>query len=143
MKNLSSFAVKRLQQVWLLLKYTYGLVYFVAGLDKIPYLYFITTWTKYLSPYIKVFLGNIGIGSVTWMLGIGIFEILLGLTLLFYDTRLAAYVLALWLFVIALNLLSFGFIYFDLAVRDIVMAVGALALAWLTDVQEELVSTTA
>lgn len=140
MQNLSSFAIKRLHQVWLLLKYTYGLVYIVAGIDKIPYLYFITRWTKYLSPYALMVFNNIGINAITLMAGIGILEIVIGLMLLFYDTRLAAYALAVWLFIISLNLLAFGFTYLDLAVRDLVMAVGALALAWLTDVEDELAS---
>jgi hypothetical protein len=40
-----------------------------------------------------------------------------------------------WLLLIALNLITTGH-YFDIAVRDVVMAVGAFALARLAELQQ-------
>ena len=47
-------------------------------------------------------------------------------------TKMFAYVIAAWLTGIALNLIGGG--YYDIAVRDLVMAVSAVSLARLTDV---------
>ena len=47
-------------------------------------------------------------------------------------TRVFAWIVGLWLIGIALNLIAAG--YYDIAVRDIVMAVSAVSLARLTDV---------
>jgi len=47
-------------------------------------------------------------------------------------TKVFAYVVAAWLIGIVLNLLATGF--YDIAVRDLVMAVTAISLARLTDV---------
>jgi len=47
-----------------------------------------------------------------------------------FRPRVGAYIVMAWLICIAINLVSFGM--FDIAVRDLAMAVGAYALAQLS-----------
>lgn len=115
---------------WWALKLTYGLLFVVAGADK--FLNLITFWPKYISPMVANML-PLALGHV--VMGAAIFEILLGAAILFKFTRLGGYVSAAWLTLIALNLVAMGGVL-DIAVRDLVMAVGALVLAWLTAVVE-------
>ena len=56
----------------------------------------------------------------------------MGLLVLSKLTRLGAYLLVAWLAAIALQLVATGMFY-DLAVRDMVMALAAFALAKLTE----------
>ena len=51
-------------------------------------------------------------------------------------TRIGSYIVMAWLVAIAANLLTTGMFY-DLAVRDLEIAVGAFALSQLTVVREE------
>jgi len=50
-------------------------------------------------------------------------------------TKIGSYVVALWLLAIAVNLLTTGMFY-DLAVRDVEIAIGAFALSQLSAVRE-------
>jgi hypothetical protein len=61
-----------------------------------------------------------------------VIEIVAGLLVLSNFVRWGAYVVCFWLIGIAINLVSTGQ-YYDIAVRDLVMAVGAFALAQLTE----------
>jgi uncharacterized membrane protein YkgB len=70
----------------------------------------------------------------------GVIEIIVGLAVLAGVTRLGGYVVAAWLTLIALSLLTTGQ-FFDVAVRDLVMACGAFALARLSEVRQENEST--
>lgn len=117
---------------WLMLKITYGLVGIAAGADK--FLNVITHWEKYVSPSIAQ---HIPMGLSNFMYLIGIVEIVVGIMILTKFTRLGAYLMASWLVIIVANLLTMDGMYYDIAVRDIVMAVGALALAQLTLVHEK------
>jgi hypothetical protein len=65
----------------------------------------------------------------------GVIEMIVGIAVLAGLTRLGGYVVAAWLTLIALSLVTTGQ-YFDVAVRDLVMAVGALTLAKLSEVRE-------
>jgi hypothetical protein len=66
---------------------------------------------------------------------VGIVEIAVGIAVLTAWTRLGAYVASAWLVLVAVNLALAG--YFDIAVRDVVMAIGAFTLARLTEVRQE------
>ena len=114
-----------------MLKMTYGLVAIIAGADK--FFNLIVHWEKYVSPMVAAYLP---INMQYFMYTIGIVEIAVGLLILSQYTRLGAYLIAAWLGIIVLNLLSMG-TYYDIAVRDIVMMIGALALAQLTLIQEK------
>jgi uncharacterized membrane protein YphA (DoxX/SURF4 family) len=116
--------VSRLQSV---LKLTYGLVPIVAGADKFTNI--LTNWSQYLSSDFANFLP---FDASTLMMIVGVIEIVAGILVL-WKTELGAYVVAAWLVCIALTLIL-SFNYLDVAVRDIVMAIGAFTLARLTRV---------
>jgi hypothetical protein len=65
------------------------------------------------------------------MLAVGVIEIVAGLGVAF-KPRLFAYVVAAWLLLIVANLLMIPG-YFDVALRDFGLSLGALALARLSD----------
>ena len=124
-KNIMDTAVQNAQSVQLILKYTYGIVPIVAGLDKFTNL--LTHWEDYLSPSIA---GMLPFSAGTFMHIVGIIEIVAGILVLFRP-RPGGYVVMAWLTLIALTLI-FGGHYFDVAVRDLVMAIGAYCLARLS-----------
>lgn len=117
----------RLNQSWWALKLAFGVVPIVAGLDK--FFNLLTNWEQYLSPLIAH-----SISPTTFMHAVGIIEVVAGLLVLSKLTRVGAYVVAAWLVGIALNLLTTGH-YFDIAARDLVMAVGAFTLGRLSEVR--------
>lgn len=119
----------KIRTTWLMLKLTYGLVPIIAGADK--FLNLLTNWEQYLNPDL---LNMTSFTAVHFMYLVGIIEIVAGLIVLSKYTRYGAYIVMLWLIAMALGLITVGF--FDIAVRDVVMAIGALALAQLTEVLE-------
>jgi hypothetical protein len=66
---------------------------------------------------------------------VGIVEIAVGIAVLTAWTRLGAYVASVWLILVAVNLVMAG--SFDVAVRDVMIAIGAFTLARLTEVRQE------
>ena len=115
------------------LRLSYGLVPIIAGLDKFTNL--LTDWTQYLSPIVSRL-----VPASTFMQMVGIIEIAAGILVLSKLTRVGAYIVSAWLVAIAVNLLTTGR-YFDIAVRDLVMAVGAFALARLAEVRAHAPTT--
>jgi uncharacterized membrane protein YphA (DoxX/SURF4 family) len=120
---------KQLNQGYWLLRVVFGAVPIVAGLDKFTNL--LTDWQQYLSPLVSRI-----VPATTFMHVVGVVEIVAGALVLSKFTRIGAYVVALWLVGIAFNLLTTGH-YFDVAVRDLVMAAGAFTLAKLEEVREQ------
>jgi uncharacterized membrane protein YphA (DoxX/SURF4 family) len=120
----------RLNQPWWILRIAFGTVPIVAGVDKFTNL--LTDWQQYLSPLAERILP---FGGSTFMHLVGVIEIAAGLLVLTKLTRIGAYIVAAWLVGIALNLLTTGR-FFDVAVRDLMMAVGAYTLARMTEVRE-------
>jgi len=114
------------QFVQKLLKYTFGLVPIVAGLDKFTNL--LTDWTQYVSTGIVEILP---FGAGTFMAIAGVIEIGAGILVL-VRPFIGGLVVAAWLTLIALTLLFSGS-YLDVAVRDLVMAIGVLSLAKLSE----------
>lgn len=121
----------RLNQAWWILRLTFGLVPIVAGLDKFTNL--LTNWEQYLSPSIPAL---IHLSPVAFMHLVGVIEILAGALVLSPLVGYASYVVMAWLVAIALNLLVQGK-FFDIAVRDLVLAIAAYSLARLTEVRQE------
>jgi hypothetical protein len=97
----------------------------LAGLDK--FLHLLTNWDMYLAPAIARLSP---IGGHGFMLAVGVIEIIAGL-LVAFKPRIGAYVVAAWLVAIIINLLMIPG-YFDIALRDLGLALGALALARLS-----------
>ena len=120
----------RLNPVFWALRIAFGLTAFLAGLDK--FLNLLTNWEQYASPLV---LRIVPLTAGTLMRVAGVIEIIVGIAVLAGLTRLGGYVVAAWLTLIALSLVTTGQ-YFDVAVRDLVMAVGAFALARLSEVRE-------
>ncbi len=94
------------------------------GLDK--FFNFLTDWPKYLAPWIT---NTLGISAQTFMYGVGVIEIVAGLLVAFMP-RYAAYVVAAWLAGIIVNLLTYPG-YYDIALRDFGLMLGAIALGRL------------
>lgn len=66
---------------------------------------------------------------------VGIIEMIVGAAILLRWTRIGAYIASAWLLLITVNLLtSEGF--FDLAVRDVEIAIAAFVLARMTEVRQ-------
>lgn len=105
-----------------LLKLTFGIVPIVAGLDKFTNL--LTNWENYIHPGIAAM---IPFAPHTFMMIVGIIEIIAGIIVLAKPAP-GGYIVAAWLTLIALTLLASGN-YLDVAVRDLVMAIGAFSLA--------------
>ena len=112
------------RQVQGILRFTYGIVPIVAGLDKFTNL--LTNWSDYLGNNRSM----VPMEPLTFMKIVGVIEIIAGI-IVFARTLVGAYIVMAWLILIALTLLIGGH-YFDVAVRDLVMAVGAFTLAQLT-----------
>jgi uncharacterized membrane protein YphA (DoxX/SURF4 family) len=119
----------RLASAFWTLRIAFGLTAFLAGLDK--FLNLLTNWEQYASPLV---LSVIPLSAGTLMRVAGVIEIAAGIAILVGVTRLGGYVVAAWLTLIALTLVTTGR-YFDVAVRDLVMACGAFVLARLSEVR--------
>lgn len=105
-----------------LLKLTFGIVPIVAGLDKFSNL--LTHWENYIHPGIAEM---IPLAPHEFMMIIGVIEIIAGI-IVFVRPAIGGYIVAAWLTLISLTLLASGN-YLDVAVRDLVMALGAFSLA--------------
>jgi uncharacterized protein HemX len=68
------------------------------------------------------------------MAAVGVIEMAVGAAILTKWTRMGAYVACAWLLAIALNLAIGG--YYDIAVRDVVIAASAFSLARLAEATE-------
>jgi hypothetical protein len=120
---------KELESSWWMLRLGFGLVPALAGLDKILRANLLADWPSYISPIATAMLP---VNGEAFMQMVGVVELIVGLAILTVATRLGAYVAAAWLLLIAANLLTTGR-YFDVAVRDVLMAVAAYTLAKLTE----------
>jgi uncharacterized membrane protein YphA (DoxX/SURF4 family) len=121
---------KRLNNSWWALRIALGVVPIISGIDK--YFNKLTDWGMYLSPIVTKI---IPVSAPTFMHVVGAVEIVAGLLVLSRWTKIGSYLVMVWLICIALNLLTTGMFY-DIAVRDIEIAVGAFALSQLSSVRE-------
>lgn len=94
----------------------------LAGFDKFTNL--LTHWEKYLAPQVRE---NLPVKGKHFMYATGALEMLVGVGILTNQTRLASYAASAWLLGIATNLVLNG--DYDIAVRDVNMALAAYALA--------------
>ena len=96
----------------------------IMGLDK--FFNVLTTWENYLAPWIE----NISPFSAHGtMMAIGVVEIVAAVAMILRP-RYAAWVVALWLAGIIVNLLTYSGFY-DVALRDFGLLVAAVALGLL------------
>jgi len=116
---------KPVQATFSLLRITFGNVPVVAGLDKFTDI--LTHWEDYLNPSIARMLP---FSAHTFMMIVGVIEIIAGI-IVFIKPAIGGLIVAAWLTLIALTLLASAN-YLDVAVRDLVMAIGAFSLARLS-----------
>lgn len=112
-------------QAYQILHIAFTVAPILAGLDK--FTQFLVNWDQYLSPIVPRF----GLSAHTFMLGIGVIEIIAGL-LVAFAPRIGAWIVGVWLCGIVVNLLTIP-AYFDIALRDFGLALGAFALARLSE----------
>lgn len=118
---------KDIDIAWRLLRYGLGTGAFLAGLDK--FFNLLTTWTMYLNPLVLRF---VPVTADVFMRSVGVVEMAVGAAILTRWPREGAAIASIWLLSIAVNLLTQG-AFFDVAVRDVEMAIGAAALALLSN----------
>lgn len=97
----------------------------LAGLDK--FFHLLVDWDKYLPGIVDRVVGGHG---HQLMLAVGVIEIIAGIGVALRP-RIFSYVVAAWLWVIIINLLMIPG-YFDVALRDFGLSLGALALGRLS-----------
>jgi len=115
------------RSVWMVLRITFGLVPVVAGIDKFTDL--LVDWDMYLNPQVAAMLP---FSAHVFMQIVGVIEIVAGLIVL-AKPSIGGWIVMAWLICIALQLIAMGK-YFDVAVRDLTMSVGAMSLARLSRV---------
>lgn len=120
---------ERVRLPYFALRWTFGLVPLLAGLDK--FFNILADWPAYLSPLVQ---GLLPVSPTTFMQVSGIVEMAVGVMVLTRWTRYGAYLASAWLAGIAVNLVLSGFL--DIAVRDLAMAVGAFTLARFAEIRE-------
>ena len=121
----------RLNMSWWALRIGLGVGPIITGLDK--FFNILADWTMYLSPLATKI---VPVSAATFMHIVGVVEIIAGIVVLTKWTKIGAYVVMLWLIGIAINLTTLGMFY-DLAMRDVEIAIGAFALTQLSAVREE------
>lgn len=126
----------RLNISWWALRIGLGVGPIITGVDK--YFNKLADWSMYLSPIATKI---VPVRPTTFMHAVGVVEILAGLLVLSRWTRLGSYLVTLWLIGIAGNLLSTGMFY-DLAMRDLEIAIGSFALSQLSAVREKVENAT-
>ena len=125
----STVAKSAANKVITILKLTYGLVPIVAGADKFTHI--LVDWDKYLAPVVA---NMLPFSTHTFMLIVGVIEMIAGVLVLI-KPKVGSIIVSLWLLGIAINMLFTGQ-YYDIAVRDVVMAIGAFSLFTLLSGKE-------
>jgi hypothetical protein len=111
-------------EAYFLLRTVFTVAPILVGLDKFAQV--LSDWDFYLAPWID----DLVPGSAhDAMMLVGVVEVAAGV-LVALRPRIGAYVVALWLAGIIVNLVTLGD-YYDVALRDFGLMVGALALARL------------
>ncbi|HTJ28951.1 MAG TPA: hypothetical protein VL346_00530 [Acidobacteriaceae bacterium] len=121
----------RLTTSWWLLKIGLGVGPIITGIDK--YFNKLTDWGMYLSPLATK---AVPISPTAFMHFVGVVEVLAGILVLSpRTTKIGSYIVTAWLLCIAINLIATGMFY-DLAMRDVEIAIGAFTLSQITAVRE-------
>lgn len=97
----------------------------IAGVDKFTNV--LVNWNQYLAPAVTNMLGG---ASQQFMYLVGVIEIVAGIGV-FLKPKIFAYIVAAWLGLIIVNLFMIPG-YFDVALRDLGLMLGALALGRLS-----------
>lgn len=114
---------------YVLLRVGFTVLPIVFGLDK--FFGLLADWDGYLAPWIA---DLSPFGAHSTMLVVGVIEIVAGVAVA-VKPRYAAYIVAAWLAGIILNLVSYPGFY-DVALRDFGLLLGALTLARLASIYD-------
>jgi hypothetical protein len=125
-RQLSTRARTPAYQAYLILYAAFIVAPLIAGADK--FFHLLVNWDQYLAPVIA---GILPVAPHTFMLIVGVIEIVAA-GLVAFKPRLGAYVVAAWLWGIIVNLLLVPG-YYDVALRDFGLSLGALALGRLAE----------
>ncbi|HEY1337124.1 MAG TPA: hypothetical protein VGF59_06410 [Bryobacteraceae bacterium] len=113
------------KQAYQILHFAFTAAPIIAGLDK--FFHVLVNWDQYLAPWIA----NLSpISGHNLMLAAGVIEIIAGL-IVALRPRIGAWIVFAWLWGIIINLLSYPG-YYDIALRDFGLSLGAAALARLS-----------
>ena len=111
-------------QAFMLLRIAFTVAPILFGLDK--FFNVMVDWEQYLAPWIN---DLSPLSATHTMYVVGVIEIVAGIAVAI-KPRYAAYIVAAWLAGIIINLLSYSG-YYDVALRDFGLMLGALTLARL------------
>jgi hypothetical protein len=106
-------------QAYQILRLGFTIAPIVAGLDK--FLHLLVNWDQYVPAVVNKFTGGHA-HELMMVAGVGVF----------IKPKIFAYVVSAWLVLIIVNLLMIPG-YFDVALRDLGLALGALALGRLSE----------
>lgn len=116
-------------QAFALLRLTFTVAPLAFGIDK--FFNVLVHWPNYLAPWINDIMPGTG---QQFMYFVGVTEIIAGIVVAL-KPRYGAYVVAAWLAGIVINLVSYSGFY-DIALRDFGLMLGALTLARLASVYD-------
>jgi uncharacterized membrane protein YphA (DoxX/SURF4 family) len=116
-------------QAFTLLRIAFTVAPILFGLDK--FFNVMVDWEQYLAPWINDIVPG---SAATAMHLVGVIEIVAGIVVLL-KPRYGAYLVAAWLGGIIVNLLTYSG-YYDIALRDFGLMLGALTLARLASVYD-------
>jgi uncharacterized membrane protein HdeD (DUF308 family) len=115
-------------QAFRILRFAFTVAPIIAGVDK--FLHLLTNWDKYLAPVVS---NTLSVDAHTFMMIVGVIEVVAGVVVA-VRPQFGGYLVAAWLLGIIVNLLIVGG-YLDVALRDLGLLLGALALARLASAQ--------
>ena len=121
----------RLQTSAQAMRIAIGLMATLAGIDK--FFNLLVDWSSYVSPVAAQLLP---FSTDVFMWIVGVSEFAVGISILTALPVLGSYVASAWLLLVAVNLTLGG--YFDIAVRDVVLSIGAFTLARLLQVGDQV-----
>ncbi|HEY2413725.1 MAG TPA: hypothetical protein VGI40_15855 [Pirellulaceae bacterium] len=126
--QLSTTALTPAYQAYEILHVWFVVLPIAAGLDKFIHFLGIGSWEMYLCPLAT---RVTGLEATTFMHIVGVIEVIAGILVAFWP-RVGGYIVMLWLWGIIVNLFLIpGF--FDVALRDFGLSLGAIALARLSE----------
>ncbi len=130
----STVATRPAYQAYQILHWGFTAAPILAGLDK--FFHILVNWDQYLAPIVPSILH---INGHTFMLAVGVIEIVAGL-IVAMKPKVGAWIVFAWLWGIIINLLlAHG--WYDIALRDFGLSLGALALARLSMEYDQPVDT--
>jgi len=116
-------------QAFVIMRIAFTVAPILFGLDK--FFNVMVDWEQYLAPWINEIIPG---SASTAMHLVGVIEIIAGVFVAL-KPRYGAYVVAAWLAGIVINLLTYSG-YYDIALRDFGLMLGALTLARLASVYD-------